>query len=351
MCRYQLFLCVVCVVWAASARAQAQDVRAPQERAHVLVVLPPGENERVLYRALSRVGAQVDFRRVAHLQGSDVLHPAAADDGVPRVFIDLGNPFVARICIADGRLEHFLLRELDMPTGLDELGREALAQAVESSMAALLDGETPGLSRDQASQVLGLIADARLTAPPPPPVTRPSIRLDLSLAYGVQAFADQIPIVHGPSTELAITWRRASDLGIFTSLGLLVPQETADMRIGVRLSALTLRAGLRWGGALSANTALEASAAAGLDVAFVTPRPGLDATATLYPSTRHTVDVVQLAVTFAMSLAAQWQLTFTPTIEGDMRARHYDVESDGQLVPILQPFRVRPGLVVGVRWK
>jgi hypothetical protein len=150
---------------------------------------------------------------------------------------------------------------------------------------------------------------------------------------------------------VAVTWRRAADLGTFVNLGLLVPSEAADLRIGARLSALALRAGLRWGGALSAHTTLEGSAGAGLDVAFVTPRPGLDSRATLYGATRHLIHVVQLAATFAVSLSPQWQLTFTPTVEGDLRARHYDVESDGQLVPILKPYRVRPGLIAGVRWK
>ncbi len=347
MYRFLLFLAVI--VSASARLARAQDVSAQQQRAHVLLVLPPGENERILYRALSHAGVQFDFRRIARLQRNDVLQPAAGDDGVPRVFIDLGNPFVGRICIADGHLERFLLRELDLPTGLDELGREALAQAVEASMAALLDGQTPGLSREQASQVLGLVEDARL--PVAAPTTHPLVDLDLSLGYGGQVFAQQIPVVHGPSAGLAVTWRCAGDLGTFANLGLLVPRETADMRIGVRLSALTLRAGLRWGGALSAHTALEGSAGAGLDVAFVTPRPGLDSTATLYGATRHLIYVAQLAVTFAVSLSPEWQLTFTPTIEGDMRARHYDVRSDGQLVPVLEPYRVRPGLIAGVRWK
>jgi hypothetical protein len=350
MCRHLLIaLLVVC----ASRGVHAQNGAKP--RAHVMMALPAGADERALVGAFSRASMQFDFHRVARLERDEVLRQPLPGEDVPRVFIDLNTPSLARICIVDGDAQRFLLRNLDMPSGLDEMGREALAQAVESSLSALMESQLAGLSREQADQALALTEPPPPALPPaapvqpPAPQRRSALRLGLSLGYQAQGFARHMPIVHGPVGGADVAWHES--VRLFGNAGFLLPEEARDLPVGVRLSALTGRIGVRWGRIVSPRLALEASGAAGMDVAFVSPQPGLDPQAAPLPATRHYIEVWQLAGTVALTVAPRWQLIFAPQIEGDFRHRHYDIESDDKAVTVLSPLRVRPGLTIGLRWQ
>ncbi len=64
----------------------------------------------------------------------------APPDGVrARLWLTLPTERLARVYMADTREQRFLVRDVELPTGLDELGREQLAQVVLASASAFIE--------------------------------------------------------------------------------------------------------------------------------------------------------------------------------------------------------------------
>ncbi|MEN9578212.1 MAG: hypothetical protein RJA70_1221 [Pseudomonadota bacterium] len=132
------------------------------------------ELNTVLIELLGTAGLAVNLER--HAEFSKESLDAEAPDGHLRLWIQL-QPERARLYFADPKTARYLKRDVPLPSGLNELGREAIAQVVHSSVVALRDGD-PGLSRAEMSDAIradaeaathGSTAASGVTGPPAPP--------------------------------------------------------------------------------------------------------------------------------------------------------------------------------------
>lgn len=134
-----------------------------------------------------------------------------------RVWILMLSPQSARLVFADPGLERFLVRDLPVLQGLDDMGCEAIAQVIESSVVSLLEGDA-ALNRAELSSALAgswtSAPEARVAstspaprpavAPPPEgPSKQPQIRPRLDASYRV-AYSGGFGLLHGPGLRLGI---------------------------------------------------------------------------------------------------------------------------------------------------
>ncbi|MBN2193753.1 MAG: hypothetical protein JW751_13130 [Polyangiaceae bacterium] len=109
------------------------------------------------------------FLYLARLPRASLAEVAAQPGpGFVRVWVELPAPNSALLLIAAPAAQRYVVRELPLQNALDEVGREQIAQVVQSSTLALLRGDQ-GLDRDSMQRALAATAN-----PSRPPTTNPS---------------------------------------------------------------------------------------------------------------------------------------------------------------------------------
>ena len=139
-----------------------------QPRAVVALIGTAGANAElasVLTELLERQGVKAEIESEDGFDPQALLSEGEHDARV-RVFVVLRGEHQARLYFRSPLGERFLLRKLALRSGLDEIGRELIAQVVETSTVALLRSSA-GISRDEASASL---SEEREEAAPPEPV-------------------------------------------------------------------------------------------------------------------------------------------------------------------------------------
>lgn len=151
-------------------------------------------------------GYRVSVESAAYLEPRRVLAPEQG--ALVDAWITLRGARAARLYFVSADPEtgraKYLLRDLELQNGLDEVAAEALSQAVHWSAVALLEGQLV-TSREQVEASLQ-VAPATTPAPvprkvdPAPPsrgVERPRLHYDGSLGYALALAGDE-GVAHGP---------------------------------------------------------------------------------------------------------------------------------------------------------
>lgn len=146
-----------------SSRVHAQDTPVHAQETHDTIATPAfdaaavvlvgaayasptsAELQRVVGELLEREGVVPTFQRAEHFDPQSLLAEPDGDTRV-RVFITLPSRDLARLYIRGPHGQRFLLRELTLRNGLDELGRESIAHVIATSTHALLHS-TAGIDR------------------------------------------------------------------------------------------------------------------------------------------------------------------------------------------------------------
>jgi len=353
------------VLAVASSPARAQP--APENGSvEITVVGTTLDLQRVrgLFGPRTLGGSVPRWARVDHFDPADILGPGHAAGAAVRCWLDLSDPWRARLYFASRSGERFLIRELELSARLGELDRQSLAQVMELSIAALLENEQAGLTREQTRALLADQAQKQAAAQPPPPPTPPPPAPVVTAAppppaptgpaFGASAFyAVQVPaagrFAHGPG--LAVSLQRgdgARPLSAWLSGQYQLPYDVNGDRIGARFDALAFRAGLQLlrdlrGPRLRGGVRL----GAGADVVHVAPQPGtVDTTATLMPSHWTPTAVVTGAV--RLTVALRWRMRLAIDLLADVLPTvvHYDLAVEGVPSTVFSPWRVRPGVLL-----
>jgi hypothetical protein len=147
---------------------------------------------------------------------------------------------------AESGTVRYLLRDLELERGLDEVAAEELAQSVHLSTLALLDGQLE-TSREEVEQALKTDQDpaepSRAAAPATPAKIRKVApktalwRLSPALGYAVDFRADE-GIGHGPRLRLRAD--SSSGFGLWSRLQATLPHRTELTQLELEL----------WGGSL-----------------------------------------------------------------------------------------------------
>lgn len=214
-----------------TGRSDAEAVLATETAASTADIVLVGavredrELALLLRELLARDGLEVQLSEAERFEPAALF--GAESPGATRIFVVLDDAHQVRLHLRGPNGERYLLRKVALPNGLDPVGRELLAQVVESSVAALRNS-TEGLSREEANAELEResappratvpsprAAPARRTAAPPPVPPAPSPwEFHLGLRYAVSSGGAELGISHGPGVVAGARYRRGASLGI-----------------------------------------------------------------------------------------------------------------------------------------
>jgi hypothetical protein len=341
---------------------------AEPDRAHVVLVGEAGRGDEltaVLSELLTRQAVAPEFERRERFRADALLAEGTGDFRV-WVFVMLPGPHDARLYFRGPHGNRFLLRELSLKNGLDELGRELIAQVVETSTVALLRSEA-GLSREEASRDLSLQGQSSIplddaaTAPSPAPSSsaevsqseksaaarrEPSpLSVEIAARFAPKWTGSDLAVDTGLGAETGLAYRLSPALFVRVRLvfeyGLGQSIEAASVTADVR--TIALRAGVDVG-TRSGPHGFAAGASAGADVTRVEPHTSGPSLA-LSPPFTDTVPVMRLEARYELTLGA-FRATAGVFADVSLKDTHYDVRIGDEVTPVAEPWAVRPGLAI-----
>jgi hypothetical protein len=351
----------------AQSAAPAPEPSPPARRAtEISVVGSPANLDwvRALVHPEASGTAAIHWSRLDRFDPHDVLRSTTGAGGVIRCWIDLTDARRARIYFAASSGERFLIRDLELSGGFDELDRATLAEVLDLSLAALAEDERAGLSRAETETLLArrnaALDAARHPTPAPPPSAAstpppssappPTDRGPrVGAFYAGQAFSTGLPIVQGPG--LLLGWplggssgnRPRGRLTGWLSVQYQIPADDQASLVGLRLQAVAPRAGvaMRW------PRGLEARLGVGADLTHLTPLGGTAGTAVSLTSPRWSADLlVTAAVGAAVAVARRVEIEALVFADYLPTAVRYDLAVGGQSSTVVSSFRLRPGIAL-----
>jgi hypothetical protein len=283
------------------------------------------------------------------------FRPAPAGRSGLRAWIDLRVRSEARLTLGDEGSDRFVVRRIPLARGLDELGREEIGQIVRFATLAVRAGESETLTRTEARAAV-----AEWPASPPRPrddavrveaVPRRSPPVvDIGAVWSLQAFSREIPLVHELALG-AVVGSDSSPLSAWMEAAYRLPARDPADPVGVEIDAATLRLGLAIGQSGPRFASFGVAAGIGLQRISFTPiavAPSVDpaAAGTFWSGTARLSVAVALRVTARMTAGAR--------VSGELAAAdiHYDLrDASGATHRVMTPFRLEPGLAVGLTWR
>jgi len=320
---------------------------------------------KLIEELLSQHGIESTVSRRARFDPSALLD--AADTDVVRVFIGLDGATRARLFVRGPSGQRFLLRQVALEHGLDAVGRELIAQVVESAVETLSASSDSGLTRAQASAELGR-ESARSTAPPvaPPPVTprlndarasrpprrRPALSLELGAGYVASYAGPELDVAQGLALELAAgVGYRGRWLRVRVEAERFLPQQLHVSELAASLQTTSARAGLELGQRFNAAHALALTFTAGADWTRV--QPGAARVAGFKPAAPHSATGVALRPGLRYELRhAPWFVAFAQFLDVPLAVTHFDLRDAQGQHRRATPWRVHPAaaLSFGACW-
>lgn len=311
----------------------------------------------VLTELLQRDGVEPAFRPAERFS-ADALLAEPDGDGRVRVFITLPTPLLARLYLRGPFGQRFLLRELPLRSGIDELGSESIAQVVATSTQALLhsragiDRETAraGLLREQSepAPAAPVVQVAPVHASPAP--NKRHLRYELS-ARGVAAWTGtalrerlgaglEVGVSQLPKERLLVRERLVFEQLVAQSLD--APQLAAELRTSA------LRLGVDLGLKRGPNAFLLA-VAGGVDLVHIDPESVHDASWKLAKERTDAIAMLRAELRFERLFSA-FLLGIAATMDVALSQNHYTVRDGEELSHVAKPWRVTPGLALSLGW-
>ncbi|HEY2405863.1 MAG TPA: hypothetical protein VGI10_07665 [Polyangiaceae bacterium] len=348
-----------------AARAQVSELAVSEHEPLAVEVVLVGVSEdsdqlaRVISDLLRVRRIRARFERRAELTERDLTAHRGAHE--PTVWILYPRLATVRLVFGDDARKLFIVRDIPLPQGLDELGRESVGQIVESSLLALLHGVSGASRADAQRALVAYLAKpaaprakpAPLAGDTGPPARAPTRRLSQRLGASYQAAwsGGAFGLEQGPGVfsgvELAGTRDALFVLGAVESC-LDQHYRSAEFDLTVQSNRGWLLFG--WHRSMSARTSLVAGGGPGIDVTRVTSKsntPRATATAGAFawsPWLRARAGLEWGGSPIAVELALVADLALYRT--------HYDViDSAGTNRVLARPSLIRPGLALGVVWR
>jgi hypothetical protein len=337
-------------LWAAPLAAQP----APQ----AVVVLIGEAHGNV---ALSDVIAELLLRQNVQAQvesrerfDPDVWLDESSADPRSFAFVSVPDEQRAQLYFRGPRGERFMLRELTLRNGLDEVGRELIARVVETSTVALMNTKE-GVSREQARAELAKEAapkpEPALRAEPPPPEQRqPEPRQPVRLwsaLIGLRTLAHYSGEDLGARVALGLegggrTRAGAFRLGVRLTAEVGLPQTLAAEGVEASVLTIPLRLGIDAGTGVGLFVALST----GFDLVHLAPERAADASLTLMRDSTELTPVSRAELRYELALSRAFYVAFSALLDVPWTATHYDVAQGGTLKHLATPWRVQPGAAI-----
>lgn len=379
---------LVAVVWSGGSGAAQVDGKArptappadPGEvgdpTVEITVVGGPADLQRIRSVIEPRTfgGSAPRWGRVARFDPMEILQTVHDSPSiVVHAWVDTSDPARARLYFAARSGERFLVRDVELTRGFDEVERESLSNVLDLSITALIENERAGLTRAEAQEVLVARKQAaqstqrdvpvvprpepgppRAQLPPAVIVGRPAAgpsrggRVELRAFYGAIAPGGGLPIAHGPGLGVALDGGADDRLamGVWLSGQYLWPVRYSGASVGADLESIAARGGLEVILPVSAAR-VSARFGVGADAVHVSPRPGTGDPSAMLTSPRWTE-----ALAFTGAIGVRWplgsRLVLGAAVFADLLPTvvDYDQAVGGVSSAVISPRRVRPGLMV-----
>jgi hypothetical protein len=346
-------------------------------------------------------GQQIDVRFLRQEGLSTAQLLAGKGDRAVWIFVELRGQREAALYFRGPKARRYLLRRLELRDGLDEIGREVIAQVVESSVQSLLRS-SEGMTRKEMRAALARDRAAPSRTPAAPPVdatTSPSPAVvsppDAAIPSGAAATPPPAPPHAAPATTPAATIAASPGAGPKAGGGRwsawvggrytyswggpdLGAGQGPGLEIGVqRRGALLLGAritGERWftqsvpttnvdttvqsspafllldvGWPISPSRSLSAGVGGGVDITRVAPGMVYDPAIAAAPPQQHVSPVLRGELRYEMG-GASWRLAAVLLIDTSIYATHYDVDRGATTERAATPWRFRPGGALVLGW-
>jgi hypothetical protein len=333
----------------AASAAFAEDAAPPVE---VFVAAPPETCAR-LEQALGVSAHAIRWFRTEAIDPARVLEPppGAEPAGTARVWIDGSRSDRLRLYFANWTTERFLTRDVPLPGGLDEVALETVAQLVESAIAALRTEAPFGLTRAEMTAALRPAAESR--AAPVAAVRKTTFGPSVGAFYALQAFSTAPPLDQGPGVVARLEWRSGRwHEGVWLSAQYQLPLRIESTLASARLDTVAVRSGAAIGRATSESTTVDLELGAGADLVHIAPRAGTgNVAATLSADRFSWAYAVQIGLALTGEAGPHVAVSTALLADIGLDAKHYDVVVDGALARVATPWRVRPGVRLGVAWR
>lgn len=364
------FFWAVCLVGSLERTVAHAEPRADAAVPSVVQIVVTGEAhttselEQLVRELVAELPVQLEWSSSRAIDPRQVLARRADDRRVlVRAWVDLSDGKRAKIYVANGESERFIVRFVPEPSGYDAVAREALGQIVESSIAAFVARDDAGISRADAVQKVADEdpASVSVIAPPPPQNVRemprppsvraaPSPRLDLGLAYQGALLDSSKTLQHGGALILGASFATAASGPSFVlraSVGYQAKARLENEKIGLDLSAETARLAAGLEGDATRHLALGALLGGGLDVVSVEPVARSAATRA-HAMARNVEPFLSLMGTARLRLTSGFALLLALGTELDLSRPAYGIEGASGLTPVFTPWVVRPTVVLGL---
>ncbi|MBN1606221.1 MAG: hypothetical protein JW940_06285 [Polyangiaceae bacterium] len=349
---------------------------APRDSRPVEIVFAGKEPDvlavrRIVRELLERDGVVVHTSRTDSIEATTVLSDHGGSAAV-YIWIDLRRRREARLFLTSSDGERIVIRRVRLADGLDELGREAIGQIVESSVLALASGVQVGMSRDEAQRVMNTeepdppkpavsAADRHAAGSAAPsaaggsqpasaaggsgqPRTAP-VTYRVGLGYGAAAFLPGAVVEHGPLLGAAVGSKRGSPrlaLEVTGQYRVPVSASTGEVTLTFNGASFRLEAGSEfWIGEQAWFGAL---AGAGLDVIRVVPERAAEPALALAPAAVFVNGAARATVLAGRRVWPSLAVSVSAFADISLTRTHYDVHLRGVTFPTLTPWPVRPGL-------
>lgn len=316
--------------------------------------------KQVLAELLQREGVQPTFAEASEFTPDALLAVPDGDRRV-RVFITLPTSLLAKLYLRGPHGQRFLLRELSLRSGLDELGCESIAQVVSTSTQALLHTNV-GMDREEVRAALPpappaeaqAVASPVIPKPPADAPQREPVRLRYEL--GARAFGGWTgAALHeriGGGVELALLQQRGPrpwlvrERLLFEQLA-VQSLNTAELTADVRTSALRL--GIDVGRVYSANL-IWLGAAVGVDLVHIAPNRARDSSWQLAKTHVDTLAVVRVEARYERTWSA---LVFgmAALLDVALSDNRYQVRDGSTRRSVANPWRFTPALAISLGWR
>jgi hypothetical protein len=342
-------------------------LHAPEPQAvpavHVTVVggaLSVATLERALGRSLQS-SYSFHFFSTDRFDSQDLFRARTNSTARVHVWVDTTTSGVARLYIANEDGTRYLVRSLDLSEPVDEMDREALAQAIEWSLQALAEGSA-GMSRAEAE---ALISESS-KPPPQPPVeeqAEPEVRPEDHWRHRSTGWLPQVALLHGwvpHSDEMLATQGPLLRLGLDRLLthhqfGLAVsaqyryPQRHAEAGVAVEIQSVTTRIDARYlATGLVRGSGIGLRFGFGVDAAF-SSHEALDWSAfEPTPSRMNGIPLLTGGLIWQVRVEPKVRFELSIGTEIDLVDTQYDVVTSGGTTTLLSRWPVRPSLSVGV---
>jgi hypothetical protein len=347
-------------------------------RVTIKLVGDAGEAAALEERVLSwfrQQGTITESSRQSTLDPQAVFSPQ--EPGV-QIWIVLQLPASVRLLFAvqdeEQNAPRYLVRDVALDGGLDEIGLEQVAQVVNLSTMALWAGNLGG-SRQEVETELGVQSPPTTTTTPTPTTTtttttplehtptepfdagtsreksRPDERGPLAVGFEYAArWAGPEGVLQGPGATLGVLFLRPSfELGARLHAQLFLPREVEHSGVTLRLRGATFGLGGSLAQPMSERVSVTSELGAGLDLieygVISVSDPSLEASGNsfevrplAYASLGVRGDLGPVRLGGAALLAVQ------------MLRTHYDISEGDERSELFAPWMVQPGLVADVTW-